>query len=106
MTDVLLGLIAFGVLTTAVLQVVVIVTLARTARRVAGRIERLRALVEPLPAHLAAIREHVGRAQSIADRQLGQVARIYDAVEPPVRHGLTLLAVLRGVSRAAGRFRR
>lgn len=106
MTDILLGLIALGALTTALIQAVVIVSLVKTARRNIARVERLRALAAPLSAHLASIRGDFARAQEVAGRQLGRVALMYDTVEPPVRKGLTALAVLRGVSRVVRRARR
>lgn len=106
MTDILLGLIALGTLITALLQVIVIVSLVRTAKRTFDRIERLRAMVEPLPQHLANIRDDIDKARAVADRQLGHVARLYDAVEPPLRHGLTAFSVAKTVMATVRRFRR
>lgn len=106
MTDILLGLIALGTFTTALLQVIVIVSLVRSARRAFTRIERLRAMVAPLPAHLSAIRDDLQRAQDLAQQQLGRIALIYDIVEAPVRHGMTALAILRGVRSVVGRGRK
>jgi hypothetical protein len=98
MTDTLLGLIALGTLTTAVLQVVVIVALLRTGKKAIARVERMRTLIAPLPAHLAAIRKDVDRMQVVAGRQMQKVGALYAAVEPPLRHGMTALAVLRAVT--------
>jgi len=98
MTDTLLGLIALGTLTTAVLQVVVIVAIVRSGRKAIARVERLRALVAPLPAHVAAIRDDVERMQMVAGRQMEKIGALYAAVEPPLRHGMTALAVVRAVT--------
>ena len=95
MTDTLLGLIALGTLTTAVVQVVVIVALLRSGQKALARVERLKFLVAPLPAHVAAIREDVDRMKVIAGRQLDKVGALYAAIEPPLRHGMTAFAVMR-----------
>jgi hypothetical protein len=103
MTEILLGLIALGTLTTAVLQVIVIVALIRSGRKALARVERLRALVAPLPAHVAAIREDVERMQLVAGRQMEKVSALYSAVEPPLRHGMTAMAIIRAVTGFWGR---
>jgi hypothetical protein len=98
MTDTLLGLIALGTLTTAVLQVLVVVGLIRAGKKAIGRVQRLKALVAPLPAHVAAIREDVDRMQAVAGRQMEKVGALYAAVEPPIRQGMTALAVIRAMA--------
>jgi hypothetical protein len=98
MTDLLLGLIALGTLITAVLQVVVIVSLVRTGKTLFARVERLRVMVQPLPAHLAVIQTELARAQAIAGQQVGRIAAIYNTLEPPLRHGMTALTIIRSVS--------
>lgn len=98
MTDILLGLIALGTLTTALLQVVIIVALVRTGKNALARIERLRAMVAPLPLHLASIRDDLARAQAIAGQQAGRVAAVYDAIEPPLRHGMMAVSLVKGLS--------
>jgi hypothetical protein len=98
MTDTLLGLIALGTLTTAVLQVLVIVGLFRAGKRAIARVEGLKALVAPLPAHVAAIREDIDRMQAVAGRQMERVGALYAVVEPPIRQGMTAFAVVRAVA--------
>ncbi len=98
MTDILLGLIALGTLTTALLQVVVIVALVRTGKSALARVERLKAMVAPLPAHLASIQDELARAQAIAGQQLGKVAAMYEAIEPPLRHAMTAWSMFKGLS--------
>ena len=98
MTDTLLGLIALGTLTTAVLQVVVIVGLLGAGRKAMARVQRIKALVAPLPAHAAAVRQDVERMREVAGRQVEKVNALYSAVESPLRHGMTALAVVRAVT--------
>ena len=97
MTVTFLGLIALGTLTTAILQVVVIVALIRAGKSALDRVERIRALVAPLPAHVASIREDVERMQAVAEAQLGKVGAMYAMVEPSWRYGMTAIGVARGV---------
>ncbi len=98
MIDVLLGLIALGTVTTAVLEVVALVSLMRIGRRTVARVERIRQQVAPLAGHVAAIRADLAKAQAHAAAQLDRVASIYAAVEGPVRQGATAIAVARSVA--------
>ena len=98
MIDVLLGLIALGTMTTAVLEVVAIVALIRIGRRTVARVERIRQQVTPLSAHVAAMGADLAKAQALAAAQLDRVASIYAAVEGPVRRGATAIAIARSVT--------
>lgn len=98
MIDVLLGLIALGTITTAVLEVVAVVSLIRIGRRTVARVERLRQQVAPLAGHIAAIGAGLTKAQALAAVQLDRIASIYAAVEGPVRQGATAIGVARSVA--------
>ena len=105
MTNILLGLIALGTVTTAVVEIIVIVSLARTARRVRRRVERIRGQAAGLAGHLASIREHVSRAQSLASVQIERVFSVYSAIEGPLSLSLTAMAVARSVASVLRRTR-
>lgn len=98
MTETLLGLIALGTLTTAVLQIVVMVGLLRAGKRALTRVQRISDMVAPLPAHLESIRVDVERMKDVAAGQASRVAAFYDVVAPPIQKGMTALAIIRTVT--------
>jgi hypothetical protein len=103
MTELLLGLIALATLTTAILELVVIVRLVGLVKRQMDRVERIARQIAPLAGHASAISEDLSRARALADSQLDRVVSAYMAVEEPVRHGVTALAIARNLT---GVFRR
>ncbi len=98
MTDWLLGLIALGTLTTALLQVIVIVSILRIGRRVMTRVERLKATCAPLPVHVAEVAANLARVQALAESRMQRLSSLYAMVESPVRQGFATIAIARGVS--------
>ncbi len=106
MIDVLLGLIALGTLTTAVVEIVVIVALARIGLRVKRRVDRIQRLLEPLAGHAAEVGENMTRARALAEAQFDRVVSAYAVVEVPLARVMTALAVARGVASVVRRFPR
>lgn len=98
MTDILLGLIALATLTTALLQIVVIVRLVQIAGRARKRVDRLSRLVAPLGGHATEVGENLKRALSLAGLQLDRVASAYAAVAVPLGRIATTLTVARSVA--------
>ncbi len=98
MTDFLLGLIALGTLTTAVVEVVVIVALVRIGLRLKERVDRIQRLVQPLAGHAAEVGEQMTRARALAVAQLDRVVSAYSVVEAPLSRVMTAFAVARGVA--------
>ncbi len=106
MIDVFLGLVALATLTTALVELVVIVGLVRIGLRLTQRVNRIRRLARPLAVHAAEVGENMSRARSLADAQLDRVVSAYAAVEVPLGRVMTAFAVARGVATAVRRLPR
>jgi len=112
MSDVYLGLIAFGVLVMATIQVAAVVAAIRAARRageMAGRFERD---VRPIIANLQKVSEEAARASAQAAAQVDRLdalvanvarrveetaATVQQTILQPARDGLALLSGLKAV---------
>ena len=107
---VFLGLIAGATLTTAVVQVAVLLAAARTARRVEQLVERIERDVQPTLQHVYAIGRDTQRAVALATAQIervdqlfGDLAHVVEAtvagvqatVTAPAREGKAMLSALR-----------
>jgi hypothetical protein len=105
-----LGLIAAATLTTAVVQVAVLVAAARMARRVELLVERIERDVQPTLQHVYTIGRDTQRAVALATAQIervdqlftdlthvvkGTVATLQASVAAPAREGKALLSALR-----------
>lgn len=102
---VLLGVIALATLTTAVVELLVIVWLVRAGRRTSRAVDRLSRQVAPLRAHAQAIGEHLTRARFLASAQLNRAASAAEAVARPIQKLAIAVTVARGVSGVLGRRR-
>ena len=112
MSDVYLGLIAFGVLVMATIQVAAVVAAIRAARRageMAGRFERD---VRPIIANLQKVSEEAARASAQAAAQVDRLdalvanvarrveetaATVQQTILQPARDGMALLSGLKAV---------
>jgi hypothetical protein len=112
MSDVYLGLIAFGVIVMAAIQVAAVVAAIRAARRageMAGRFERD---VRPIIANLQKVSEEAARASAQAAAQVDRLdtlvanvarrveetaATVQQTILQPARDGLALLSGLKSV---------
>lgn len=101
--EIFLGIIALSTLTTAVLELVVIVWLWRTAQRTVQRVDRLSRQVSPILAHVSATCDNLSRGLSLAGAQLDRAAAVSVAIARPAQQLVTALTVARGV---AGIFRK
>ena len=117
MNDVLLGLIAFGVLVMAIIQVAAIVFAARAARQVGEVVTRFETEVKPLVTNLQALTADAARVTARAAAQVERAERLLeelsarvdetaaalqDAIVRPAREGY---AVLQGLMSAFSVFR-
>jgi len=120
MSDLFLGLIAFGVVVMAIIQVAAIVFAARAARRVGDAVQRLEQTVQPILSNLQAASADAARATAAATAQVERAGRLLEelaarvdqtvtsaqeAILRPARDGLAFLERLRAIffgSRAGG----
>ena len=113
-----LGLIAVALITMAVVQVVTIIQIARTAREVSRTAVELRQDLRPLIDKVSRIADDAARGTALAvaqveriDRVLGTATQqledtlqtIKQAVVEPMRHGSMVLAVVKAVIAAVRR---
>lgn len=112
MTDLYLGLIAFGVLVMAGIQVTAIVSVTRAARRVGEMAARFEQDVRPIVVNLQKVSEEAARASAQAAAQVDRLdalvanvarrvedtaATIQQTILQPARDGLALLSGLKSV---------
>lgn len=117
MNDVLLGLIALGVLVMAIIQVAAIVFAARAARRVGDAVSRFEDDVRPIVKNLQVMSAEAARATSAAAAQVDRAERmlgdltvrmdetltaVQQTILAPARDGL---AVLHGIRAALSALR-
>ncbi len=120
MTDLLLGLIAFGVLAMAATQIAVITAAFRAARQVGEMASRFEQDVRPIVVNLQKASEEAARASMLAavqverlDALVGNISRrveetaavVQDAIMQPARDGLALLQTIKGVVSSFTSFR-
>ena len=107
---VFLGVIAVATLTTAIVQVGVLIAAGRVARRIEGLADQMEHEMRPTFEHLNAIGRDATRAVSLATKQVERadrlfgdlalrveetVAAVQDTVTGPAREGQALLAALK-----------
>lgn len=80
-------------------------SMLRAGKRTLATVDRIKAMVAPLPAHLASIQRDLAQMQAVSSRQAARVGALYDAVEPSIRHGMRALTVARTVAGFVRRFR-
>lgn len=110
MTEVWLGVIAAAVLVMAVVQVLVVLQLARVARETSAATRDLRKELSPLIAKAHKVADDAGRVSALALTQMERVDRVLDstaarvdetlqtvqdALISPVRQGAAVMAGLR-----------
>jgi hypothetical protein len=76
-TDVFLGVIALATLSTAIVQIAVIVVAGRSARRVAEVVEQFEQDLRPLIGHLNAIGRDASRAAALATIQVERADKLF-----------------------------
>ncbi len=120
MSNVLLGIIALGVLTMAILQVAAVIMAARAVKGVTEAITRFDADVRPIVANLQHITADAARASALAaaqveriDRVMGDVSRHVEQTAKAIplliesaRDGFTVLGGLKAVLGAFREMRR
>jgi len=117
---VFLGLIAVSTVVMAVVQIGVIVYVARLSKRIAGLSSQIEREIGPLAERLKGIADNLQRATSLANVQVERVDRLLSgavrradetlslvqgAVVGPIREGLAVIAAVRGVIQAFRSFR-
>jgi hypothetical protein len=117
---VFLGLIAVSTVVMAVVQIGVIVYVARLSKRIDGLSSQIEREIGPLAERLKGIADNLQRATSLANIQVERVDRLLSgavrradetlslvqgAVVGPIREGLAVIAALRGVIGAFRSFR-
>lgn len=120
MNTVFLGLIAVATVVMAVVQIGLIVTVVRLARRVDALSTQVEREIGPLAAKLALAAENLQRATGLAAAQIERLDHLFagaskradqtmslvqGAVVGPLREGLAVIAALRGVIGAVRAFR-
>ena len=120
-SQIFLGVIAVATLTTAIVQVGVLIAAGRLARRIARLVDRFERELQPAFAHVNAITRDAARAVSLAtvqveraDQLFTDLARKIDetaatvqaTIAAPAREGKALLAAFRAVLGAVGDARR
>lgn len=110
--DVFLGVIAFATLSTAIVQIGVLVAAARLARRLEALTVQVEGQLKPIFAHLDTIGREASRASMLAGAQVERVDSLFsdvvqrleqtidtlqNAVSIPVREGAALVAGFRAV---------
>ena len=107
---VFLGVIAFATLSTAIVQIAVILGLARLARRIEQLVDRVEHEITPLVAQLTSIGKDASRAAALATAQIERLDQVFTDVAKRfddmvrVGHGLVTGPVGRGMALAtAGR---
>ena len=120
MDHVFLGLIAFSTLVMALVQIGVIVFVARLAQRVDDLSRQIQREIGPLAERLTAVAESLQHASSLAAVQVDRVDKLFSsasrraeetmslvqgAVVGPIREGLAVIAAIRGVVGAVRSFR-
>ncbi len=121
--EVFLGVIAFATLSTAIVQIGVLIAAAKLARRLEGLTTQVEDQLKPLFAHLDTIGREASRASILAGVQIERVDTLFadivqrleqtlsalqSAVAAPAREGAALLAGFRAmvdVLRSGGRSR-
>jgi hypothetical protein len=96
--EICLGIIAISTLATAVLELVVIVWLIRTAQRNVQRVHRLSLQMTPILAHVSAIGDNLSRGLSLAGAQLDRAASASVAIARPAQQLVTALTFARGAA--------
>ncbi|MCX6550495.1 MAG: hypothetical protein NTY02_05725 [Acidobacteria bacterium] len=119
-STVFLGIIAFSTLVMAVVQIGVIVYVARLAKRVDELSQQIQREIGPLADRLTKVAESLQHATSMAAVQVDRIDRLFSsatrraedtmslvqgAVMGPVREGLAVIAAIRGVVGAFRSFR-
>jgi hypothetical protein len=117
---VFLGLIAVSTVVMAVVQIGVIVYVARLSKRIDGLSTQIEREIGPLAERLKGIADNLQRATSLANVQVERVDRLLSgavrradqtmslvqgAVVGPIREGLAVIAAVRGVIGAFRSFR-
>ena len=117
-STVFLGIIAVAMLTTAVVQVFVLISAGRITRRLDRMVTQVERDISPLIASLNAIGQDAARAASLAtaqvervDRLLGEAAQrveatlgvIQNAISAPAREGAALMVGFRAALEALRR---
>jgi len=117
-STVFLGIIAMAMLTTAVVQVFVLISAGRITRRLDRMVTQVERDISPLIASLNAIGQDAARAASLAtaqvervDRLLGEAAQrveatlgvIQNAISAPAREGAALMIGFRAALEALRR---
>jgi hypothetical protein len=112
MTDVYLGLIAFGVIVMATIQVAAIVVAIRAAKRMGEMASRFEQDVRPIVVNLQKVSEEAARASAQAAAQVDRLdalvsgitrrvedtaATLQETILQPARDWLALLGVLKNV---------
>ena len=120
MNTVFLGLIAVSTVVMAVVQIGVVVYVARLSKRIDGLSTQIEREIGPLAERLKAVADNLQRATSLASVQVERVDRLFSgavrradatmslvqgAVVGPLREGLAVVAALRGVIGAFRSFR-
>jgi hypothetical protein len=120
MTDLLLGLIAFGVLAMAATQIAVITAAFRAARQVGEMASRFEQDVRPIVVNLQKASEEAARASTLAavqverlDALVANISRrvdeaaavVQDAIMQPARDWLALLQTFKNVVSSFSSFR-
>jgi hypothetical protein len=89
MTDLFLGLIAFGVLVMAAIQVGAIVYAARTAGRIEGALGQLQQDIKPIVANLQAMSADAARATAKVAGQVDRLEKVLNDVSKRVEETAT-----------------
>jgi uncharacterized protein YoxC len=107
-----LAVIAIGVTVMTVVQVGVLLVVARSARQLAETAQKIRQEVSPLADKVNRIADDAGKAASLALAQIERLDRalsattqrvdetlnvVQGALTEPIRHGAALVSALRGV---------
>jgi hypothetical protein len=119
--DVFLGVIAVATLTTAVIQIAVIVVAGRAMRQMSDVVDRFERDIKPLIGHANAIGRDAARAAALAAAQVERVDRMFadfavrieqtvvsvqESIGGPAREARAIMAGLRAALQALGDVRR
>jgi hypothetical protein len=99
-SELFLGVIALATLSTAIVQIAVLVTAGRVVRKLARTADRLEGELTPLIGHLTAIGRDASHATTLAVAQLERADRLFaDIAEQAVRTLNTFQAAVTGPMR-------
>jgi len=94
MSNVLLGIIALGVMVMATLQVVAVIMAAKAAKGVADAINRFDADVRPIVSNLQQITSDAARATALAAAQVERIDRVMGDVSRHIEHTAKAIPLL------------